>query len=184
MLLKLKKHNNKFTTYIAIIVDSGFFYLQLFMKPRIVNLQEKKIVGLKSKMLQHQYGNIVALWKQFMPRKKEILNTLNSELIALQNYSDFGNFEKPFDIWACVEVTDLNVIPEGMLFNTIPKGEYAVFPHKGMDASAIYQKIMTEWLPKSGYQIDNRPHFQVMGEKYKQGSPDSEEDFYVPVKRR
>ena len=41
---------------------------------------------------------------------------------------------------------------------------------------------MTEWLPNSGYEIDNRPHFQVMGETYKNGSPDSEEDFYVPLK--
>ncbi|MFC0605674.1 GyrI-like domain-containing protein [Winogradskyella pulchriflava] len=152
------------------------------MNSRIVNLQEKKVIGLKSKMLQHEYGNIVALWKQFMPKKKEILNALNTELIALQDYSGFGNFEKPFDIWACVEVADLKVIPEGMLSNTIPEGLYAVIPHKGMDASATYQRIMTDWLPNSGYQIDDRPHFQVMGEKYKNGSPDSEEDFYVPIK--
>jgi AraC family transcriptional regulator len=65
----------------------------------------------------------------------------------------------------------------------IPEGDYAIFPHKGMNAGATYQKIMTEWLPKSGYKIADRPHFQVMGEKYKNGSPDSEEDFYVPVEK-
>lgn len=137
---------------------------------------------MKSKMAMNQYENIVSLWKQFMPRKNEITNCSNNDLIALQNYSDFSNFEKPFDIWACAEVSHLNTIPNGFEFFVIPTGEYAVFPHKGMDASATYQKIMTEWLPNSGYQIDDRPHFQVMGEKYKQGNPDSEEDFYVPVK--
>ena len=66
---------------------------------------------------------------------------------------------------------------------TIPGGLYAVFQHKGMDAGATYQYIMNQWLPHSGYAIDHRPHFQVMGAKYKNGSPDSEEDFYVPIKQ-
>ncbi len=43
---------------------------------------------------------------------------------------------------------------------------------------------MTEWLPNSGYKIDDRPHFQVMGKKYKNGSPDSEEDFYIGLKSK
>ena len=133
-------------------------------------------------MYHGEYGNIVSLWKRFMPNKKEIKNLINDELIALQVYSDFNDFNKPFDIWACVEVLDMDEIPEIMTSFIIPQGDYAIFKHKGMDASATYQKIMTEWLPTSGYKIDNRPHFQVMGAKYKNGSEDSEEDFYVPVK--
>jgi AraC family transcriptional regulator len=117
-----------------------------------------------------------------MPSKKAINNTINEELIAMQVYDDFSNFEKPFDIWACVEVQNTNDIPISMQAFTIPKGNYAIFTHKGMNAAATYQKIMTEWLPKSGYKINNRPHFQVMGDKYKQGSPDSEEQFYLPIK--
>ncbi len=151
------------------------------MNPKIVDIKEKKVIGMKSQMLQHEYGNIVALWKQFMPRKNEIPNLTGFELIALQEYTGFGNFEKPFDIWACAEVSDFDVIPNEMGSKVISGGLYAVFLHKGMNAGATYQRIMSGWLPNSGYRIDDRPHFQVMGDKYKNGSPDSEEDFYVPI---
>lgn len=139
---------------------------------------------MQSTMSHGQYGSIVALWKTFMPRRKELQNVINNEFVAMQEYSDFNSPEKPFTILACVEVSDFNTVPDGMTSFTIPKGEYAVFLQKGMDAAATYQRIMTEWLPSSGYQIDNRPHFQVMGQKYKNGSPDSEEDFYVPIRSR
>jgi hypothetical protein len=31
--------------------------------------------------------------------------------------------------------------------------------------------------------LDNRPHFEILGEKYKNADPDSEEDVYIPVKQ-
>ncbi|MFP4846749.1 GyrI-like domain-containing protein [Winogradskyella sp. PE311] len=142
----------------------------------------KYVLGMKSSMHHNEFGKIVELWKRFMPNRKSIINAINTEYIALQVYDDFNNFESAFDIWACVEVSDVNNIPTNMKAFIIPEGEYAKFLHKGMDASATYQKIMREWLPTSGYIIDDRPHFQVMGEKYKNGSSDSEEDFYIPVK--
>lgn len=151
------------------------------MNPRIAELREKKVVGIKSQMLRHQVESIISLWKKFMPHKAKVKNWTNDELIAMQVYTDFGDFNQPFDIWACAEVSELKSIPEGMMSYTLPSGLYAVFLHKGMDAGATYQRIMTEWLPNSGYQIDDRPHFQIMGAKYKNGSPDSEEDFYVPI---
>lgn len=152
------------------------------MHPKIITLKEKKVIGMSSEMLIHQHQKIVELWKRFMPRKHEIKNVLNQELIALQNYTHFGNFDKPYQIWAVIEVSEISSVPNDMESYIIPEGVYAVFPHKGMNASETYQKIMSEWLPNSGYAIDDRPHFQVMGEKYKNGSPDSEEDFYIPIK--
>ncbi len=151
------------------------------MQPKIVTLTEKKVVGMQSKMLMHQYEKIIKLWKSFMPKKHELKNTINQELIAIQDYPDFGNLETSYNIWACAEVSDFINIPDSMQPFTISEGLYAVFLHKGMDAGKTYQRIMTEWLPNSGYAIDDRPHFQVMGDKYKNGSPDSEEDFYIPV---
>lgn len=152
------------------------------MNPKIINCPEKKVIGMRSEMQRHQYNHIVSLWKGFMPRKKELHNLLTTELIAIQVYYDVLNAERPFTIWACAEVSDFNEIPTGMEAFTIPSGTYAVFHHKGQDASQLYPYIMREWLPNSAYHIDDRPHFQVMGDKYNNGSPDSEEDFYVPVK--
>ena len=152
------------------------------MNPKITQISEKKVIGMQSTMRHNEYGNIVVLWKRFMPRTKAIKSVVNKEFIAMQIYSDFNSLEKPFDIWACVEVLDFKDSMLGMNSFTISGGDYAVFLHKGMDASSTYQQIMTEWLPNSGYKIDDRPHFQVMGEKYKNGSPDSEEDFYLPIR--
>lgn len=151
------------------------------MQPKLITIPEKKLIGMKSTMNHGEYVSIVNLWKQFMPRNNEILNNLNAEYIAIQIYDDFNVMDNPFDIWACVEVSDYDNVPKAMETFVIPEGNYAVFIHKGMNAAATYQKIMTAWLPTSGYKIDSRPHFQIMGERYINGSPDSEEDFYVPI---
>ena len=116
-----------------------------------------------------------------MPNKFKITNTINEELIALQYYGDFNDTNQPYDIMACAEVSDLNDIPDELIGFTIPTGDYAVFVLKGMDAGGLYRKILSEWLPDSDYVIDDRPHFQVMGKKYINGSEKSEEDFYIPI---
>jgi len=37
-------------------------------------------------------------------------------------------------------------------------------------------------LPNSDYELDNRPHFEILGKKYKNNSADSEEEIWIPVK--
>jgi len=67
---------------------------------------------------------------------------------------------------------------------TSPEGLYAVFVHKGAasEGPKTYQYIFTTWLPASDYQLDNRPHFAIMGEKYKGEDPGSEEELWIPIK--
>lgn len=154
------------------------------MIPQIVHNLEMYVVGEHVTMQRHETHKIKALWQQFAPRKHNINNVSNNESIAMQTFTLDQNGEpnNTFTMWACVEVSELSGIPNGMEGFTVPEGKYLKVLHKGMNAGTTYQKIMTEWLPNSGYVIDNRPHFQVMGEKYKNGSPDSEEDFYIPIK--
>jgi AraC family transcriptional regulator len=67
-----------------------------------------------------------------------------------------------------------------------PRGLYAVFQYKGAASKGAetYQYIYGTWLPESDFLLDNRPHFAVMGEKYKNEDPDSEEEMWIPVKNR
>ena len=60
---------------------------------------------------------------------------------------------------------------------------YAVFNYKGAqsDAAAFFNTIYTEWLPSSDYELENRPQFEILGEKYKKNSPDSEEEIWIPI---
>ena len=57
-------------------------------------------------------------WKNFMQSRKEILNSLTTELVSLQVYpsSYFENFDpnNEFEKWATVEVRDFERIPSGM----------------------------------------------------------------------
>ena len=152
------------------------------MNPTIKTIGQKHVIGLQGSMHHGQMDNIISLWKKFMPNKFKVTSTLNEELIALQNYKDFSNTNLAFDIWACAEVSDLNNIPEGLSGLTIPAGEYAVFVLKGMDAGTLYREILSDWLPNSGFEVDSRPHFQVMGKRYINNSDKSEEDVYLPIK--
>ena len=36
----------------------------------------------------------------------------------------------------------------------------------------------------SEYEFDNRPQFEILGEKYKNNAPDSEEEIWIPIKKR
>jgi AraC family transcriptional regulator len=160
------------------------------MEPRIELLPEKKLVGMHLHMSLS--GNRTAdLWRSFMPRRKEIKNNLNVELFSMQVYDQSYNFVKfdpdsSFEKWAAIEVRDFNSVPEGMETFVLPGGRYAVFIHKGSASKGqkTFQYIFGTWLPNSEYSLDNRPHFEILGEKYKNDDPDSEEEVWIPIKNK
>ncbi len=154
------------------------------MESEIKNVKPKKLIGMKLTM-SFADNKTGLLWQRFMLKRKEIKNNLNADLISMQRYGpafDFGpNTE--FEKWAAVEVSDLTNAPDKMETFLLPEGLYAVFQYKGSSMDTrIFQYIFGEWLPASTYQLDNRPHFEVLGEKYKNASPDSEEEIWIPVK--
>jgi len=131
------------------------------------------------------------LWSGFMPRRKEITNASGSDLYSLQQYDssfDFTSFDlqAPFEKWAAVEVSGFDVLPQGMEALIVPAGLYAVFIHKGpaSDAAKTFGYIFGTWLPASDYALDQRPHFEILGEKYKNNAPDSEEEVWIPIKKK
>ncbi|MBQ4916224.1 GyrI-like domain-containing protein [Maribacter sp. MMG018] len=155
------------------------------MAPRIEFVEDKILVGVSLSMSLAE-NKTKDLWGSFMVRNKEIKNRTNSEYISLQVYPKdyYYNFSpvNKFVKWALAEVTDVNVVPEGMEVFMLPKGRYAVFDYKGMPNDAtIFTYIFQEWLPHSGYQLANRPHFEVLGDKYKNNDPNSEEQIWIPI---
>ena len=157
------------------------------MEPKVENFKETRLVGKKLSM-SFTNNKTVELWKSFAPRRKEIKNSAGSELYSVELYNDasfFKNFNpmKEFEKWAAVAVEDFESIPDGMDKLVIPEGRYAVFPYKGKpsEAQGTLQYIYGTWLPNSTYEMDNRPYFALMGEKYKGEDPDSEEEFWIPI---
>jgi AraC family transcriptional regulator len=156
------------------------------MTPRIETINEKKLVGKKMKMSYADY-RIRELWGGFMPRRKEVKNNLTNDLISLVVYSPshFASFKptNEFERWATVEVEDFNIVPDEMETFILSSGLYAVFNYKGSSsgASAFFQYIYTDWVPNSDYILDDRPHFEVLGGKYKNNDPSSEEEIWIPI---
>jgi len=122
------------------------------MKPRIEILQEKKLIGLHLEMSIIN-NRTGELWRQFGPRIKEITNRVSQDKISLQVYPT--SYHKRFN-------------------PNIYKGSSA--------DNSIFQYIYGQWLPNSNYLLDDKPHFEVLGEKYKNNDPNSEEEIWIPIK--
>ena len=157
--------------------------------PRFETIEQKKLIG-QTVTMNFADNKTFRLWNSFMPRRHEIANTLSTSLYSVQVYPEgfFENFDvqRLFDKWAAVEVADWKQVPEGMETFTLPAGLYAVFFYKGLPANApqVFGYIFSQWLPASGYALDTRPHFEMLGEKYNNTSPESEEEIWIPVKHK
>ena len=128
------------------------------------------------------------LWRSFMPLRNQ-LSRVSPDLYSVKvyepeyNFTDF-NPRAEFDKWAAAEVTGNSEIPEGMERLSIFPGAYAIFSYRGSSEKAreLFSYIFFEWLPSSGHLLENRPHFEILGEKFRLNDPSSEEEIWIPVR--
>ncbi len=160
------------------------------LKPRMERTDAITLVGVKLRM-SLAANRTAELWRNFMPRRTEVMSQAGTELYSVEMYDDLSYFAafsplNMFDKWAAVAVDSADNIPAGMARLDIPGGDYAVFQYRGRpsDAGATYQFIYGQWLPDSEFVLDNRPHFAVMGERYKGEHPDSEEELWIPIRAK
>ena len=157
------------------------------MEYRVEVLEEYFLVG-KSLSMSILENKTALLWKGFMPELKKIKNIISEDLFSVEVYPTdyFNEFvpQKSFVKWAAVAVGSFDELPADIKQLRVPEGKYAVFNYKGKSSEAfkLYQYIYGEWLSLSGNSLDNRPHFAVMGEKYKNDDPSSEEEIWIPIK--
>ncbi len=146
------------------------------------------LTGMRVRMSVSQ-NKTPQLWQQFMPRSHEIEGKASPNRFAVQVYTpglDINSFTPTteFDMWAAVDVMQDAPRPDGMEQLVIPAGLYAVFIHRGLPdtyASTTSRHIFTEWLPSSEYELDERPHFQLMLPDYRPDDPDAEEEVWIPI---
>lgn len=156
-------------------------------EPRIAMLPETHLVGRRLTMSVSN-NKTAELWQGFMPLRNQIPNRSDNDYYLVEIYPGVNFFKQfnqqaEFEKWAAVKVNDTAVVPDSMETLVIPSGLYAVFPFKGVpaDVPQFLQYVFSTWMPQSGYLLDDRPHFALMGEKYKNNDPDSEEDFWIPI---
>ncbi|MDX2189519.1 MAG: GyrI-like domain-containing protein [Bacteroidota bacterium] len=154
--------------------------------PRIDTLKEKHLIGIRMKMSLSN-NRTGELWKEFMQLRNSNMKVKRSELYSIQvyplNYFNSFSLENEFEKWAAVKVVDSqNLMPFFYSF-ILPAGLYAVFNYKGINTDhSIFKYIYSEWIPNSEYMLDHRPHFEILGEKYKNNDPNSEEEIWIPIK--
>ena len=155
------------------------------MYPKIQLLPSKTLLGKRLKM-SFSNDRTGELWRSFMPYRKDILHKIGIDLYSMQIFDAMPDFKSDatFEKWAAVEVSAIETVPEGMETYTLQGGLYAVFLHQG--PASAFQKtfgfIFEEWLPNSEYELDDREHFELLGEKYKNNDPDSEEEVWIPIR--
>ena len=160
-------------------------------EPEIKNIESKKLMGI-SLHTSLADDKTEVLWKRFMSRKKDISNAVSEDLYAVQVYDEgfiqgHFNSQSVFEKWAALEVEDYTELQEGMKGLKLPGGLYAVFTHHGTSKkfAETAKFIFNDWLPASDFELDDRPHFEVMGKDYKgPENPDSIEKIWIPVKEK
>ena len=164
------------------------------MGPQIKILPAKRLIGnrIKMSLSDNLTNKTFELWRSFMPRRREIKNSVGADLYCMQIYDktpDFKNCDPDavfFEKWAAIEVSDFETVPPGMWAHQLAGGTYAVFIHRGTPADfrKTLQYIYGDWFPGSGYVLDDREHFELLGEKYISNDPASEEEIWVPVRSK
>lgn len=159
------------------------------MKPRIIELENKKLIGASVKTSLAN-NNIPQLWNDFMSRIEEIKNNQNTgcyEIHLFDSEFKMENFteDMEFKKWVAVEVANFDSIPKGLKSLTIEGGKYAVFEHKGTmsNIQMTFDYAYGTWLTNSEYEIDKRADFECYGEKYfGPEHPESITELWIPIK--
>lgn len=152
-------------------------------------MPSRKMIGMRIRTCLAENASS-SLWRQFKSRQKEIRDKIDANFYSIQVFDSIPAFhsfspDTLFDKWAAVEVSDFGRPPEEMATYILPGGTYAVFTYRGGMAEflAASRYFYDVWLPQSGYELDHRPHFECMDDRYKgPADPNSEEEVWIPVK--
>lgn len=159
----------------------------MYPEPKIKRPSQQLLVGKKIEMTTlNTYPK--ELWQSVMPYKRQITGLTSLDNYAVHCYQDLNYFKHfdpkaKFTKWAAFPVSEDFYAPEGFETFILPNSLYAVFTYRGHPgkASSFFNYIYNEWLPSSSYELADRPHFAVMGERYNNFSDDSEEEIWVPI---
>ncbi len=150
---------------------------------RFESLKPTRLTGLFVENPDFSPEETSALWRGFRGRLDELELEKGASLFSLQIYSGIKAGEI-HQRWAAAESP--SVLPAGMHQMEIPVGLYAVFLYRGGMAGfeAFLRDAIFQKLPALSLDLDDRPHFQLLGEGFNPFSESSEEEVWIPVRPR
>lgn len=181
---------------ISPLFDKQVFSLELMehigkgvtMEPKFVERGEELVIGMADSFGEDCHQDISKLWERFNERFHEIKNVKPGYALGLCLASHPGVPIKEGDsivYSACLPVTKIENIPEGMISNKIPPSKYAVFTHSGPISTIqnTVKYIWGTWVPKhSDIHKKDAPDFELYDERFNVDTLDGEVDIYVAVK--
>ena len=155
--------------------------------PKFVDFPETHLAGVCLRM-SHVRDRTSELWRAFRSATPSIAGRVGRESFSVRIYDDRYSFTRfdptaEFNKWAAAEVGADAVFQDGLERLVIPAGRYAEFLHVGPAATApkTFGYIYGEWLPASGYDLDERPHFEILPEGYDPFDNFAKERILIPI---
>ena len=134
------------------------------MNYRIETIGAFRIVGMKTTLPMNtelSFAAVPQFWAQSIPRVPELLPLAQGKPQGLLGLSTCVGGET-FDYY--IAVTSDAPVPDSMAAYTVPACTWAIFPCVGPMPQAmqtLQKRIVTEWLPSSGYEYANAPDIEV-----------------------
>ena len=158
--------------------------------PKVIEFPETRLIGSRVRT-SFVNDRTSELWRGFRPIVSTIAGRVGAEMYSVKVYDasySFSPFDPAaeFDKWAAVVVSDGAVVPGGLESMLIAAGKYAKFSHVGPASAApqTFGYIFGEWLPTSEYELDLRPHFEVLPEGYDPIDEQATERVMIPIRTR
>ena len=162
----------------------------MIREPKIIDFPETRLIGARVRT-SFVNDRTSELWRAFRPAASTIIGRIGGESYSVKVYDgsySFSQFDPAaeFDKWAAAAASDEVPVPDGMESLIVPAGNYAEFIHVGpaSEAPVIFGYIFGEWFPASEFELDQRPHFEILPEGYDPFSTDATERILIPVRFR
>ena len=154
------------------------------MNYRIETKEAFRIVGVSvplEKEIEKNFAVIPSKWQEVSLNGtlQTLAQMMNQEPMGVLGISTCGE-EKPWRYYIAVSSTQA---ADGLEEYTVPAATWAVFPGSGTNQSIqeLERRIVTEWLPTSGYEYGSAPDIEV----YLNPDPQNAQyEVWIPVVKR
>jgi AraC family transcriptional regulator len=164
----------------------------IILKTEIICKDEKLLLGIARKINQSEnikLGLLSKVKEELAEKVRSVENRINNELYyAVYDYDpeDISKDDEEinYTYYYCVEVSEYDNVPSGMVKKVIPQAKYAVFSYDTENntlngeklSRPVYDYIDGIWLPNSGFELAETSDYEVINEN------GNRIDYYISIK--